>query len=1271
MTMSSPWLSNREEFNHSQSSRSNSNSSMASGELLGERQPLLGPGSPGTRTAAALSPSTGHSSDILRRSVTRANITVANAPTSSSWAACHLLDRDVALAITAFSHESSVSFAQEIKSGVDFQGQPCGQQQFVYFPDFKTNPDFGFCVKECPRRDGEIMTVIYLWRREKVSMDRAKCTKYSSRHPASYANDPVMLSSLQISAVVMCCAAILFLLFAVVNMSRLLLAGAFISHAARALSQLKRLLVLPFISYVLLLLLFGWGILVTVCIFGAGETSSRIATISATSPSSIRVVTESFQVSTKLRWLFIYHLWGMYWSVNFLLSIGEMITATAMSLWYFSPENRITGLKEFEEADPVSYSAQTTIKYHLGTLALSSGSVAPVEHIRSFFLYLENKNEFDANALTEFAAKCCCVSFWIYETSINMLLMCFTLDENLHGGRGNSAHASAPLIRSVNDHLRPKWQTALILPLSVVVHVISRSADRNGDCGSVTKAFAVRAASRRHRDGNQLNALQVRVGTTVDTAIPRAQRRRRGAGRTDTSRDEEVAEAEAEHPDESVASHLQQQEQTHDHLEETSRTAVCACTVNNPLRGDTNLKIFLPSDSLALKAILSPKNSSVGAKENEMMDSGSSSNLIDKLLFRNVPAPLTPKRSVGSVVEEDLGATNVVVMNSNLPPPPFANMYACESCREDIGSLLSKGRHHCRNCGGSFCANCTTKTIVVPYQAYLTRGELRVCDGCFHRIQNFQKQVKSTSVTWSGLQPPSNEVIVRDFELSEDEVPVSIFNCALFLETTPFYGHLVLTRKRLCFQSYVDAKKRKVAYAQIVSLLKPQFYYINGLQVKTKRKETFFLAEFNGLRDTCFLRLDQLIRAYQEASKLIDSGPGKSPSSKELRKQALDRRRSYKLISEHIVSSGTSANPPLSSSSAISTVGFIDEDEDNADVPLSDIVEEGGHTDDGRSTASDEEPFEPLPPDPLLEKMTVLLDCDMRADVKRVFDLLWNDGPGQEFSYANMEKARDIDIDIESWKAIDKNDTVKAAEIRKGFEISKEDDYTLYRMVRSQHPPKTSFPGLPPYAGCTRTQRFRLDKSSNGGDKWDRFVITELNRMSKIPFSDYFEVEMRYVFSRDGNNYCHVQVGLVVNFLKATWFKSQINSSTRSESKEALESWAKQAIEFLESQRNRVVPLSPTLRSLSTGSFNELESEPGSAIHPVLKRAASGTRPTLKRLKSAGDPAPSKAEPAGLSVVDLAQSPRSLTLKIQQSCEGPSVEAAMEILQRFVDASTN
>lgn len=622
-------------------------------ELLGERQPLLGPDSPGARTAAALSPSTGSTSTLLRRHNHNGEEHKRQC-TDVLFLGCFATYwiGMIALAITALSHETSTRFAQEIQNGVDFQGQACEAHQFVYFPDFTNNPDFGFCVDNCPRKSGERIAVrLPIESKKRVNgsheMEQVHFTSYATHRWAyvcaptevntnqvmirqlqdtlgrfvgalgncwqilliataismslaglylillrycgcisvfmsilaiestlayssyrllrtasdslSYRNDPVMVNSFQISAVVMCCTAILFLLFAMVNMSRLLLAGAFISHAARALVELKRLLILPFITFVVLLLLFGYGLFVTVCLFSAGEFSTRIATISATSPPFIRVVTESFQVSTKLRWLFVYHLWGMYWSVNFVLAINEMITATAMSLWYFSPENRITGLKDFTIADPVSYSAQLTLKYHLGTLALSSSSVALVEHFRAFFLYLENKNEFDANALTTFAAKFCCCCSWcfkhclkyickeavyvsaiqgtdfyssgkmaytlissnlirvgalsrighasvllgklivctttglvawvlldetpspilplvavmlfsysvahafmtIYETSINMLLMCFTLDENLHGGRGTSTHASAPLIRSVNDHLRPKWQTAL------------------------------------------------------------------------------------------------------------------------------------------------------------------------------------------------------------------------------------------------------------------------------------------------------------------------------------------------------------------------------------------------------------------------------------------------------------------------------------------------------------------------------------------------------------------------------------------------------------------------------------------------------------------------------------------------------------------------------------------------------------------------------------------------------------------------------------------
>ena len=101
---------------------------------------------------------------------------------------------------------------------------------------------------------------------------------------------------------------------------------------------------------------------------------------------------------------------------------------------------------------------------------------------------------------------------------------------------------------------------------------------------------------------------------------------------------------------------------------------------------------------------------------------------------------------------------------------------------------------------------------------------------------------------------------------------------------------------------------------------------------------------------------------------------------------------------------------------------------------------------------------------------------------------------------------------------------------------------------------------------------------------------------------------MRDVFFLDGNNYCHVQAGVVVKFLKATCFESQINSSTRSESKEALESRAKQSIDFLEAQRNHVVLLTPTIKALSaSGSCSEIVSAADSAHHPALQSSAHPT----------------------------------------------------------------
>nr|CCA15950.1 conserved hypothetical protein [Albugo laibachii Nc14] len=581
-----------------------------------------------------------------------------------------------------------------------------------------------------------------------------------------------------------------------------------------------------------------------------------------------------------------------------------------------------------------------------------------------------------------------------------------------------------------------------------------------------------------------------------------------------------------------------------------------------------NLATLSPSNDLAMRAILSP---SMLADNPKVRRRDSMVQLQTEAIEATPVEPLASDVSIGRDVHavtvkgsrERIAAQRgrrsspdfsayirrieteedhpVMIVHPDLPPPPFANMTFCDNCREDIGTLLTRGRHHCRNCGGSFCSNCSSKMIVVPFQVFLSKGEQRVCDSCYYRIKEFHSQLDCTHVTWNGLPPISKDQLRKEFQLGQYEKPVTIFHCCYFMDLAPFYGHLFLTRCHVCFRPYrlQTGCELKVAYGQVEALVKPDFYYINALQVNTQQGTKYFFAEFNGLRDLCFLRMDQLIRANQEGLKhqsLLHL------DVETLSKQADTRRQTYCNTVPHL---------------------------ETSEIPLSQHSEKAAGVDEFPEGIAI--PFVPMPPDGPLSKMTMLLDCELAVDLKAAFDLLWNDGIGHDFFHHFLMKTQDIDIDIESWQAAEEQTRLNV-----GFEISKEADYSLFRHVRSQHPPKVTFPGLPPYATCHRIQRFRLDTSESSTASgastvtWNRFIISEINRMSKIPFSDYFEIETRWVFSRDGCGFSHVEVGVSIHYLRSTWFRSQINSSTISESKEVFRLWGQLTLCHLE--KNRAPP---------------------------------------------------------------------------------------------------
>eukprot|EP00823_Brevimastigomonas_motovehiculus_P001668 TRINITY_DN12265_c0_g1_i1.p1 TRINITY_DN12265_c0_g1~~TRINITY_DN12265_c0_g1_i1.p1 ORF type:complete len:315 (-),score=74.43 TRINITY_DN12265_c0_g1_i1:210-1133(-) len=61
--------------------------------------------------------------------------------------------------------------------------------------------------------------------------------------------------------------------------------------------------------------------------------------------------------------------------------------------------------------------------------------------------------------------------------------------------------------------------------------------------------------------------------------------------------------------------------------------------------------------------------------------------------------------------------------------PEFENFTACRKCLAAF--TFTTRRHHCRNCGRSFCSNCSKKEIKLPHFGL---DKSRVCDACYEKI---------------------------------------------------------------------------------------------------------------------------------------------------------------------------------------------------------------------------------------------------------------------------------------------------------------------------------------------------------------------------------------------------------------------------------------------------------------------------------------------------------------------------------------------------------
>jgi len=117
---------------------------------------------------------------------------------------------------------------------------------------------------------------------------------------------------------------------------------------------------------------------------------------------------EGYKADETLRWMQLYHLFGGYWTLNFVQALGDYLIAGAVASWYWVHDKHNT------PSAPVLRSLWYAFRYHSGSLLFGALILSVVQFIRFLLSRLEQSVKGKENTMTKFFFKCvqCILSYF-------------------------------------------------------------------------------------------------------------------------------------------------------------------------------------------------------------------------------------------------------------------------------------------------------------------------------------------------------------------------------------------------------------------------------------------------------------------------------------------------------------------------------------------------------------------------------------------------------------------------------------------------------------------------------------------------------------------------------------------------------------------------------------------------------------------------------------------------------------------------------------------